>query len=95
MGRWDHGAEVRPELAHMKRPPSEYLRRFTYDTVAHSKQIMKFVIAEIGIERIMLGSDYCFDMGYTHPVEVVDELGLGDQERQMVLRGTAAKILKL
>ncbi len=56
---------------------------------------MKFVIAEVGIERIMLGSDYCFDMGYTHPVEVVDELGLGDQERQMVLRGTAAKILKL
>jgi aminocarboxymuconate-semialdehyde decarboxylase len=95
MGRWDHGAEVRPELAHMKRPPSDYLRRFTYDTVAHSKEIMKFVIAEVGVERIMLGSDYCFDMGYTHPVEVVDELGLGESERQMVLRGTAAKILKI
>lgn len=95
IGRWDHGAQVRKELAHLKRPPSEYLRRFTYDTVAHSSKIMKFVIAEVGIDRIMLGSDYCFDMGYTHPVEVVDELGLNDRERQMVLRGTAAKLLKV
>ena len=79
----------------MKRPPSDYLRRFTYDTVAHSTKIMKFVIDAVGIDRIMLGSDYCFDMGYTGPVEVVDALGLSDKERQMVLRGTAAKVLKV
>jgi len=95
IGRWDHGTEVRKELAHMKRPPSDYLRRFTYDTVAHSTKIMKFVIDAVGIDRIMLGSDYCFDMGYTKPVEVVDALGLSDKERQMVLRGTAAKVLKV
>ena len=95
IGRWDHAAEVRRELAHLKRPPSAYLRRFTYDTVAHSAKIMKFVIAEVGIDRIMLGSDYCFDMGYAHPIEVVDALGLDDAERHLVLRGTAAKLLKL
>jgi aminocarboxymuconate-semialdehyde decarboxylase len=93
IGRWDHGAKVRPELAHLKRPPSDYLRRFTYDTIAHSKRIMRLVIDEVGIDRIMLGSDYCFDMGYDHPVEVVDELGLGEEERQLVLHGTAAKLL--
>ena len=95
IGRWDHGTTVRKELAHMKRPPSDYLRRFTYDTVAHSKKVMKFVISEVGIDRVMLGSDYCFDMGYTHPVEVVDELGLTDKERHMVLRETAAGLLKV
>jgi aminocarboxymuconate-semialdehyde decarboxylase len=95
IGRWDHAAEVRKELAHLKRPPGEYLRRFTYDTVAHSPKIMKFVISEVGIDRIMLGSDYCFDMGYTDPVKVVDELGLAAPEREMVLRGTAAKLLKV
>jgi aminocarboxymuconate-semialdehyde decarboxylase len=95
IGRWDQGARVRKELAHLKQPPSAYLKRFTYDTIAHSKTVMKMVIAEVGVERIMLGSDYCFDMGYTHPVEVVEELGLGPHERQMVLRGTAAKLLKV
>jgi aminocarboxymuconate-semialdehyde decarboxylase len=95
IGRIDHGYRVRKELKHLPQAPSAYLRRFTYDTVSHSPSIMKFVIGEVGIDRIMLGSDYCFDMGYDHPVEVVDELGLNSDERVMVLRGTAAKLLKL
>jgi aminocarboxymuconate-semialdehyde decarboxylase len=95
MGRWDHGTKVRKELAHMKRPPSDYLRRFTYDTVSHSKAIMQFVIAQVGIDRVMLGSDYCFDMGYEHPVEIVDGLGLDGEQRDLVLHGTAAKLLKV
>lgn len=95
IGRWDHGATVRKELAHLKRPPSDYLRRFTYDTVAHSPRIMKLVIDEVGIERIMLGSDYCFDMGYRDPVAFVDTLGLSESERRMVLHGTAANLLRV
>src|SRR5438093_899525 len=39
IGRLDHGTRVRPELRHMKRLPSEYLRRFTYDTIGHNDQI--------------------------------------------------------
>src|SRR5947199_154093 len=35
IGRLDHGTKVRPELHHMQPPPSEYLRRCTYDTIAH------------------------------------------------------------
>lgn len=95
IGRWDQGYRMRSELKHLPRPPSAYLKRFTYDTIGHSKTIMNFVIAEVGVERVMLGSDYCFDMGYTDPVAFVDELGLMPQERQMVLRGTAARLLKL
>jgi aminocarboxymuconate-semialdehyde decarboxylase len=95
MGRWDHGTKVRAELKYMPRPPSEYLRRFTYDTVSHSKPIMQFVISQVGVDRIMLGSDYCFDMGYDHPVEVVENLGLDSEGRELVLRDTAAKLLKV
>jgi aminocarboxymuconate-semialdehyde decarboxylase len=95
MGRWDHGTTVRAELKHMPRPPSDYLRRFTYDTVSHSKPIMQFVISQVGVDRVMLGSDYCFDMGYEHPVEVVEGLGLDSEGRELVLRDTAAKLLKV
>jgi aminocarboxymuconate-semialdehyde decarboxylase len=94
-GRLDQGYRVRPELKHLPQAPSAYLRRFTYDTVSHSKEILKFVIAQIGIDRIMLGSDYCFDMGYEQPIEVVDGLDLSSAERAMVLHGTAARLLKL
>jgi aminocarboxymuconate-semialdehyde decarboxylase len=95
IGRWDHGYRVRPELKHLAQPPSDYLRRFTYDTVSHSKAVLQFVIAQVGIDRLMLGSDYCFDMGEERPVGVVDGLGLDAAQRQMVLRGTAAKLLKV
>ena len=95
VGRWDHGRLVRAELKHMTKPPSEYLKRFTYDTVAHSKPIMDYVISQVGADRIMVGSDYCFDMGYTQPVSFVDGLGWDDTTRAQVLHGNAARILKL
>jgi aminocarboxymuconate-semialdehyde decarboxylase len=44
----------------------------------------------------MLGSDYCFDMGCERPVEIVTDLpGLGDADRQAILGGNAAALLKL
>ncbi|HYM01472.1 MAG TPA: amidohydrolase family protein, partial [Stellaceae bacterium] len=95
IGRLDHGFRVRKELKHLPQPPSAYLRRFTYDTIAHSKAIMSFVVSQVGADRVMLGSDYCFDMGYEHPVEVVNELNLDDEARRVILGGTAAKLLKL
>jgi aminocarboxymuconate-semialdehyde decarboxylase len=95
-GRMDHGTRVRPELAHMKRTPSRYLRRFTYDTITHSPQIMSYLIDLVGADRIMLGSDYCFDMGYARPVAFVDKIPrLAARDRNLMLGATAARLLKL
>jgi len=97
IGRIDRGWNVRPELRalHLPQSPSDYLQRFTYDTIVHSKSVMQFVIQEVGIERVMLGSDYCFDMGYSQPVQFVDQLALSRAQRRMILGGTAAQLLKL
>lgn len=97
IGRIDHGWQVRPELEslHLPQAPSAYLRRFTFDTIAHSKSIMQFIIQEVGVDRILLGSDYCFDMGYDRPVQFVNQLELSSAQRRMVLGGSAARILKL
>lgn len=94
-GRLDHGQRVRREGAHMPRPPSDYLRRFTYDTISHSPEILRWLISQVGIDRILLGSDYTFDMGYAWPLEVLDALDLTQEERAMILEGTAATILGL
>jgi len=96
IGRWDHGTRVRPELKHMKRMPSEYLRRFTYDTIGHNDQINLNLVRLVGADRVVLGSDYCFDMGLTDPVGTVERLSaLSDAERDLILGTTAAKLLRL
>lgn len=96
IGRWDHGTKVRPELRHMQRLPSEYLRRFTYDTIGHNDQINLNLIRLVGADRVVLGSDYCFDMGLTDPVGTVEHLGgLSDAERDQILGTTAARLLRL
>ena len=96
IGRWDHGTRVRPELKHMPRMPSDYLRRFTYDTIGHNDQINLDLARLVGADRVVLGSDYCFDMGLTDPVGTVNRLtSLTDSERDLILGTTAAKLLRI
>jgi aminocarboxymuconate-semialdehyde decarboxylase len=97
VGRLTHGQAVRPETKGVaKRPFERYLRRFTYDTITHSPRLLKFLIETVGADRVMLGSDYCFDMGYTRPVDVVTQrLRLGRADQRRILGGTAARLLKL
>src|SRR5580700_6266075 len=64
--------------------------RFTYGTIAHCKSIMEYVI-----ERVMLGSDYCFTMGNDQPVRFLDQVDLGPEQRTMILSGNASRRLKL
>jgi aminocarboxymuconate-semialdehyde decarboxylase len=96
IGRLDHGARVRPELRHMKAPPSAYLRRFTYDTIGHDDRINLNLVRLVGADRVLLGSDYCFDMGLAAPVQTVNRLtGLSQAERDQILGGNAARLLGL
>lgn len=95
IGRIDQGWLTRSDLKGLSRIPSSYLQRFTYDSMTHSKTIMEFVIKEVGAERVMIGSDYCFTMGYDRPVQFVDQVDLTSSERKMILGGNAARILKL
>jgi aminocarboxymuconate-semialdehyde decarboxylase len=94
IGRLDKGKKVRPECAHLKRLPSAYLRRFTYDTISHAPGPLRYLIDQVGADRVMIGSDYCFDLGIDRPVQVVTGLkGLSRAEQARILGGNAAKLL--
>jgi aminocarboxymuconate-semialdehyde decarboxylase len=95
VGRLDHGWSAIPAAKQSAQTPGAYLRRFMYDTIAHSRPLMEYVISQVGVERIMMGSDYCFPVGYDRPVEVVEDLRLSPEQRKMILGGTAAKLLKI
>jgi aminocarboxymuconate-semialdehyde decarboxylase len=96
IGRWDHGTKVRPELKHMKRLPSEYLRRFTYDTIGHSDQINANLVRMVGADRVTLGSDYCFDMGLDDPLATLGRIaGISEEEKKLIQGKNAARLLRL
>jgi aminocarboxymuconate-semialdehyde decarboxylase len=95
IGRLNRGWKVRPECRALKKPPSSYLRRFTYDTISHAPESLRYLVKLVGADRVMLGSDYCFDMGYDRPLEVVTALKLSRNDQERILGGNAARLLRL
>jgi len=95
-GRLDRGYYIRPECKHLPRPPSQYLKRFTYDTISYDAKVLQDLVDLVGADRIMMGSDYCFDIAYEEPVKIVTEMEtLSDEQKQMILGGNAVRLLKL
>ena len=95
-GRLDRGFEIRGECKTIPQPPSEYLKRFTYDTISYSTPIMDDLVGLVGADRIMMGSDYCFDIAYNDPVKIVNSItSLDENDRRQILWDNAARLLKL
>ena len=95
-GRLDRGFHTRNECKTIPRPPSEYLKRFTYDTIAYDDEILQDLVDLVGADRIMMGSDYCFDIAYEEPVRIVTGMKtLSEAEKQQILGGNAIRLLKL
>jgi len=96
IGRMDHGAMVRPEMKHLPRSPSDYLRRFHYDTISHHLPMMKYLVELVGADRVVLGSDHPADMSYVRPVDFVDKLtAFTVRERDLILGGNAQALLRI
>jgi aminocarboxymuconate-semialdehyde decarboxylase len=92
VGRLDRAYEVKPDLAgkQAERLPSEYLRRIFVDTVVHNPRVLRFLIDTMGADRLLLGSDYPFEMGDDDPVALVDSVpGITPAERESILTGNA------
>jgi aminocarboxymuconate-semialdehyde decarboxylase len=84
LGRWEHGAAVRPELAHLKISPASILNHIYVDSIVHSPQVLYALIEMLGAERIVLGSDMPFDMGTEKPV-ALSGASLPENIRQRIL----------
>jgi aminocarboxymuconate-semialdehyde decarboxylase len=98
-----HGGGVLPSLrgrlAHEQtiHPPGRdvlaAIGRFYVDTVVHDADVLRGLVDFFGAERVLLGSDYPFDMGVERPAEIVRALGLAAQQESAVLGANALRLL--
>ncbi len=92
LGRSDHAWQVRPDARECANPPSSYLRRLWFDSLVHSPDALRALVDAVGADRVLVGSDYPFDMGVADPVERVHAAELGAAATELVLGGNAASL---
>jgi aminocarboxymuconate-semialdehyde decarboxylase len=97
MGRLDRGWQGTPD-AHrvIKQAPSSYQRRLYYDTVVGSEKALRFLLDEVGVDRVVLGSDWPFVPWHPSPVAWVQGMKtLTPDEKEKILWRNLESLLKL
>ncbi|MBO0765237.1 MAG: amidohydrolase, partial [Hyphomicrobiaceae bacterium] len=93
-GRFRHGWSVRPEpRAGLKVPPDASLDRLYFDTIVHGRPALEFLVSSAGASRVLLGSDYPYDMGTLECVRQVCALPLAEADKATILGRTAEALL--
>jgi aminocarboxymuconate-semialdehyde decarboxylase len=91
-----HGHQVRPEMHTISRPPTEYLRRLWVDNLVFEPLFVAHLVNVMGASRIVLGTDYPFDMGQENPVDLVEAVpGLSEEDGRRIKGGNAIELLHL
>ncbi|MPZ55989.1 MAG: amidohydrolase family protein [Rhizobiales bacterium] len=94
-GRWTHGWEVRGEPKQfLKIDPEASVRRFYYDTITHGKPALEYLVSLMGASRVVLGSDYPYDMGNWELVREARALPIPEADRACILGGNAEALFR-
>jgi len=94
--RLDRGHQAFAECrANIKRPPSEYLKRFYYDTVNFDVNALRLAVEFAGADHILAGSDYPHAIGsIPSMLKALKALPVSEAERAGILGGNAERLLK-
>ena len=93
LGRADHAYQVRPACRTMLHRPSHYLSRMYVDSLVHTDDTLARLVAAVGPERVLLGSDYPYDMGAGDPLTGLGSLS--SDARAAVGGGNARVLLRV
>ena len=85
IGRIEHGFNMRPDLVATDNPhnPRDYFKQLYFDSCVHDDRALRYLLDTVGIDRVMLGTDYPFPLGEQEPGSGILGLNLdaGDQEQ--------------
>ncbi|MGW6059627.1 amidohydrolase family protein [Streptomyces sp. NPDC055189] len=95
MGRADHAWRVRPDAQACARQPSGYLKNLYFDSLVHDPDALRELVRVAGADRVLLGSDFPFDMGSEDPVGALRDAPLPEADFHSVRGANAAALLNL
>ena len=95
--RLDRGFHAFKECrANIPRPPSEYLKRWYYDTVNFDANAIALAVKFTGARHVLAGSDYPHAIGsIPSMVRALTSLGVSDSDREAIAGGNAARVYRL
>lgn len=91
-GRADHAWHHRRDARRCLQPPSTYLRRMWFDSLVHTPDALRRLVHVAGADRILLGSDFPFDMGEADPLGALMAAGLDSADVTAIAGGNAADL---
>ena len=95
-GRIDHAWGARTDCrADLPEPPTNYLKKVYIDSVVFTDHQLEYLVQQYGADKVMMGSDYPFDMADYDPVEHIASSGLSDEDKAKVGGLTAIKLFGL
>jgi aminocarboxymuconate-semialdehyde decarboxylase len=96
MGRLDRNWHERPATRSTPKPPGSYQNKLYYDTVVPSEEALRFLIDRVGIDRVVLGSDWPFVKWEPSPGGWVQNLkSLTQDEKDKILWRNLEALLSL
>jgi aminocarboxymuconate-semialdehyde decarboxylase len=94
-GRIDHAWGARGDAqAGLPKPPSSYLKRIYFDTMVFTPGQLAGLVETYGVDHILMGTDYPYDMADYDPIEhLVATKSLDAAARAAIAGGNAKKLL--
>ncbi|GAB2729185.1 amidohydrolase family protein [Kitasatospora kifunensis] len=94
-GRLDLGWHRKEAARTTPLPPTAYLDRLYYDTAVFDPAALRQIVAQVGAEHVLLGTDFPFDLSDTDPLGTLHALGLSEADTRRVASETAARLLNI
>jgi aminocarboxymuconate-semialdehyde decarboxylase len=95
IGRANHAWRVRPDSALPQSEPAEYLRRIYFDSLVYEPDALRALVARAGADRVLLGTDFPFDMGVEDPLDRLRAAELGAEAEAAIRGANAAALLDI
>ena len=96
-GRIDHAWGARSD-AHgtLPKPPGFYLKQIYLDTIVFTPHQLEALVALFGVGKILLGTDYPYDMGEYDPIgHIASVASFTDSDRAAIAGGNAKALFGL
>ena len=78
-----------------KGAPSSYLKRFYYDTILHAPEPLVFLKDLVGVDRLLMGTDFPFPVQDLEPLAIYQRAGLTEAEVQAICCDNCLRLFKL